>query len=298
MAREQRGGNDAAQQLGALTTRLDAHAQRPARAGRSACSRPTRPTACCATNCSASASAPRCSRTASPSSPIPTATAHRRCAWTKPRCCWRSATQRLQIAGDLDGARRAYALAAGVLDGIDDPAYLSLRQTLPQERAALDALGADPRVQAIGATGRLRAAPCRRAAARRRDAARPRDRGGAAPSARFVEVQPSDRAVAVQPADRAAALAALQLEISLARAAAERRDEAGYRAALRRADAWLPRLWPDSPALRAAAARNCGRWRRCRFHSRVPDARQHPAATAAVARALRSVSDDHPRSPP
>ena len=55
--------------------------------------------------------------------------------------------QRLQIAGDLDGARRAYALAGGVLDGIDDPAYLSLRQALAQERAALDALGADPQVQ-------------------------------------------------------------------------------------------------------------------------------------------------------
>ena len=56
--------------------------------------------------------------------------------------------QRLLIAGDLDAARRAYALAAGVLDGVDDPAYLSLRQTLGQERAALDAIESEPRVQA------------------------------------------------------------------------------------------------------------------------------------------------------
>ena len=55
-----------------------------------------------------------------------------------------TAQQRLQLAGDLDGARRAYALAAGMLSGIDDPAYLSVRQTLGQERAALDALGGDP----------------------------------------------------------------------------------------------------------------------------------------------------------
>ena len=35
-------------------------------------------------------------------------------------------------------------MAAGVLDGVDDPSYLSLRQTLVQERAALDGLGVDP----------------------------------------------------------------------------------------------------------------------------------------------------------
>ena len=53
--------------------------------------------------------------------------------------------QRLQLAADLDGARRAYALAAGVLDGVDGPGQLNLRQALAQERAALDALAADPR---------------------------------------------------------------------------------------------------------------------------------------------------------
>ena len=56
--------------------------------------------------------------------------------------------QRLQLAADIDGARRALALAAPLLDGLDDPAYLNLRQTLTQEQAALQALGADPRVQA------------------------------------------------------------------------------------------------------------------------------------------------------
>ena len=38
--------------------------------------------------------------------------------------------------------------------------------------------------------------------------------------------------------------------MSLARAAAERRDVDGFRAALGRADLWLTRLWPDSPTLR------------------------------------------------
>lgn len=157
-------------------------------------------------------------------------------------------SERLQVAGDLDGARRAYALAAGVLDGIDDPAYLSLRQTLLQERTALDALGADPRMKALAQLD---------AFARNVTAPAPRDaitRDLHAPWWRrafgnLLQVQPTDRAVAVQAADRAAALAGLQLEISLARAAAERRDDAGYREALRRADTWLQRLAPDSAAL-------------------------------------------------
>ena len=155
---------------------------------------------------------------------------------------------RLSIAGDLDGARRAYALAAGVLAGVDDPAYLSLRQTLQQERAALDALGVEPRAQAMmkldAFASALLAVPLRAAAA---DAQRPPWWRRAFAS--VVAVQPSSRHVAVQPADRAAARAGLQLELSLARAAAERRDSAGYRVAIARAQTWLLRLWPPSPAL-------------------------------------------------
>ena len=44
-------------------------------------------------------------------------------------------------------------------------------------------------------------------------------------------------------------------EIGLARAALERGDDTAYRAALTRVDAWLPRLWPDSPARRQVHAR-------------------------------------------
>ncbi len=90
--------------------------------------------------------------------------------------------QRLQIAGDLDGARRAYALASGVLNDIDDPAYVSLRQTLLQERATLDALDADPRVLAIARLevfAQSVTAPIGRDAITRE----PRRRGGSAPSA-------------------------------------------------------------------------------------------------------------------
>jgi len=106
--------------------------------------------------------------------------------------------QRLQLFGDLGGARRAYALAAGVLDGVDDPAYLNLRQALVQERAALDALGADPKALAAGQldafVASLRAPSPAFAAGN--DATQPWWRRA---FARILEVQPSDRAIAVAP---------------------------------------------------------------------------------------------------
>ena len=158
-------------------------------------------------------------------------------------------SQRLQLAGDLDGARRAYALAAGVLDGIDDPAWLDLRQALVQERAALDALGADPKAIALA---RLEAFTATLAppSALPRDSQDPALPWWRRAFARIVEVRPSQRDVAVAPADRAAGYAALQLELTLARSAGERRDDAAWRSALARADGWLSRLWPASPGLR------------------------------------------------
>jgi len=152
--------------------------------------------------------------------------------------------QRLLLAGDLDGARRAYALAAQLLEGIVDPAWLNLRQALTQERSALDALGDDPKVVAAGqleafAAG-LPALPQQAPAASAAQAWWERA------FSRVVDVQPSAGAIAIEPADRAAGLAALRLELTLAQAAIERRDDTGYRAALTRADGWILRLWPDS----------------------------------------------------
>lgn len=161
-----------------------------------------------------------------------------------------NAAQRLDLASDLDGARRSYALAAGMLDGIDDPAYLSLRQTLAQERAALDALGADPRSVAAGKleafAATLQALPERTRATEPESLPWWRRAFG-----RIVDVRPTQGSVIVESADRAAGLAAMQLELTLARAALERRDGAAYRIALTRVDAWLTRLWPDSAERRA-----------------------------------------------
>lgn len=158
--------------------------------------------------------------------------------------------QRLLIAGDLEGARRAYALASGVLEGVDDPSYLSLRQVLVQERAALDALGTEPRAAALARLDafaqqlRMQPPPADSDAVPANAPWWRRAFGG------LVQVQPTERAIAVHGSDRRQAELGLQIELSLARAAAERRDVDGFRQAIGRADLWLTRLWPESPALR------------------------------------------------
>ena len=61
--------------------------------------------------------------------------------------------------------------------------------------------------------------------------------------------QPTASAGLQQRPDRDAALAALQVEFSLARAAVERRDTAGFHNALTRIDGWLQRLLAGSAGL-------------------------------------------------
>jgi uroporphyrin-3 C-methyltransferase len=164
-----------------------------------------------------------------------------------------SGQQRLQLAGDLDAARRAYALAANLLERVDDPELIDLRQTLLQERDALDALGADPRTTALRALDAFSASlPAPGDAPAIEDAHAPWWQRALS---RVVRVQPSDAAVATDPADRRGARAGLDLELTLARAAAERRDAVAWRAALDRAGRWLHRLWPDSPQRRALDAK-------------------------------------------
>lgn len=155
--------------------------------------------------------------------------------------------QRLQLGDDLDGARRALALAAPLLAGIDDPAYLNLRQTLAQEQAAMDALGADPRVHAYALLDTLTEGVQAVPAATAPNANR-------APwyqrlLSRVVRAQPTASAGLNQRPDREAALAAVQVEATLARAAIERRDGAALDAATTRIEGGLQRLLAGSPSL-------------------------------------------------
>ncbi|PPU95263.1 hypothetical protein XpopCFBP1817_09015 [Xanthomonas populi] len=157
--------------------------------------------------------------------------------------------QRLSIAGDADGARRAYALANSALNGVDDPGYLNLRQALVQERDALDRLGAGPQAQAGQLLGKL-AADLQRLpeqTAQESEAAQPWWQTVLAP---LVDIRPSRGDALLTGGDRNAAGDALQIEVSLARAAAERGDVEGFAQSLRRVDTWTTRLWPDSPQRR------------------------------------------------
>lgn len=159
------------------------------------------------------------------------------------------AQQRLDIADDLAGARRAYALADGALRGIDDPRLLNLRQALAQERLALDTLGAGPHaavsLQLDRFSGSLAALP--RQAPATRVASQPLWQRLVSP---LVEVRETRSEAVLAPNLRSAGEAALQIELGLARAALERDDVVAFRAAIDRVQAWLVRLWPDSPALR------------------------------------------------
>lgn len=156
----------------------------------------------------------------------------------------RQAQQRLEYAGDLEGARRLYALAAEALAGIDQPGDLNVRQALMQERAALDALGPgvvtrlDEQLLQLGRD--LQQVPEPAPA----DAKAPWWHQLLSP---LVRIQPTQGTVLVGRADRLAAQDALQVELTLARAALARGDADGYRQALERVEAWLLRLWPDSP---------------------------------------------------
>ncbi|MEG8127742.1 uroporphyrinogen-III C-methyltransferase, partial [Xanthomonas hortorum pv. gardneri] len=151
-------------------------------------------------------------------------------------------------------ARRAYALANAALNGVDDPGYLNLRQALVQERDALDRLGAGPQAQAGQLLDTL-AADLQRLpehTAQENEAAQPWWQKVLAP---LVDIRPSRGDALLVGGDRNAARDALQIEVSLARAAAERGDAAGFVQSLRRVDTWTTRLWPDSPQRRQARTR-------------------------------------------
>ena len=190
--------------------------------------------------------------------------------------------QRLQLDGDLEGARRALALAAPLLAEADQPALLNLKQTLAQEQAALVALGPDPRIAANALLDRLvKDIPVQLARSHR--VGQPEASWPARLLDRIVRVQPTASAGLRDRADREAALAALQLEAALARAAIAQRDDAGLQRALARIDGWLRRLLAESPQL-AQRQRTAAQLRAVTLQPPAPLA----GSTLAQLRALRN----------
>ena len=165
------------------------------------------------------------------------------------------AETRLALSGDIDGARRAYGFADGLLSALTAPQYVNLRQSLAQEQAALAALPPDPRLAARGAIDAIEAAlPALETA--------PAEEAPAAPASALdkvldalVDVRPRGAQDLLAPADRQRGLAALRLELGLARLAIERRDSEGLAAAATRAQDWMRRLYATSASMEAEAAR-------------------------------------------
>lgn len=161
-----------------------------------------------------------------------------------------TARQRLDLANDRSGAERAYALANEVLAGLENPRFLSLRQTIAQELAALRAMPGDPRDAAIGELDALDASLAllvQQPFAVERSESTPKWRELLG---RLVQVRRSDAQRLLAPDEQDAGQIALGLELALARVALERRDEPAFRASLTRIDGWLQRLFPDSQTRR------------------------------------------------
>lgn len=156
------------------------------------------------------------------------------------------AAQRLQLGDDLQGARRAYALAQGSLAGVDDPTLLNLKHTLAQEREAMDALGDGARAALGLRIDRFEQALDRLPSQVPIDASRPAWQRWLSP---LLEIRRDQGQVLLSGDVRNAAISTLQLELALLRGAVQRNDKPGFDAGVQRIDAQLPRLWPASPAL-------------------------------------------------
>lgn len=162
------------------------------------------------------------------------------------------AQARWYAAGDLAGAQRATEQAVAAMLRVQDPRYLSLRQSLLQESAELKALPRDPvrdglrRLDALSAKLPELAAP-----------------SAAAPTtlsawerllSSLIDVRDAGEQRVFDPAGRQIGESALAQEIATARLAIYLRDEAALDESCARIDRWLVQLFADGPLLREQRA--------------------------------------------
>jgi len=169
------------------------------------------------------------------------------------------ASERLQLFADPASAERALQMAMASLDGIRDPVFAGVRQTLAAELGLLRSLPSDPRPglqREIAALQRLLGdlpAP---------DTALIVDDGEAAPSrlqqllGSLITVRRLDEAgVALTPIERGSRLAALKLQLDLAQAALERNDHSLWQQSLERAQTLFAGLFDPAASSTQAAGR-------------------------------------------
>src|SRR3546814_73911 len=131
------------------------------------------------------------------------------------------ALERLDLANDRAAAERAYVLAEAIFSDVANPRFVSLKQTLAQELAALRATPEDPRKRALAELDALDAALDSLAVEPDHDAnstAQPRWR---ALLGQLVQVRHTDEQQLLASDERSLARTALNLELALARAALE-----------------------------------------------------------------------------
>ena len=151
--------------------------------------------------------------------------------------------ERLRLAGDRDAALAAFRLAERALGGLDDAQYAALRESVATEIRRIQALPTDPRREidaehdAIDAL--LPTLPVRSAEAAVDSDSRLMSR---LVTVRRVDAN-DENAPLLDPLRRETAIAALALDLGLARGAAARGDERGFRAAIARARLAIERLY-------------------------------------------------------
>lgn len=160
------------------------------------------------------------------------------------------ARERWQLSGDLAGTLQATELAAAAINGLKDPQWLTLRQTVTREVAAYRAIEADPRAIARGELDALEALLPQLPAANGNGAdAAPEPYGFERLLNALIRIQPTGQQTLIAPAERQAAQTALALEIANARTALQLRQSTEFKNSVRRIDQWLLRLYADGKAL-------------------------------------------------
>jgi len=160
------------------------------------------------------------------------------------------ARERWLLSGDLAGTLQATELAATAINGLKDPLWLTLRQTVTRELAAYRAIEADPRAIARGELDALEALlPQLPAANGSGTETAPEPYGFERLLKALIRIQPTGQQTLIAPAERQAAQTALALEIANARTALQLRQSAEFKNSARRIDQWLLRLYADGKAL-------------------------------------------------
>jgi uroporphyrin-3 C-methyltransferase len=167
------------------------------------------------------------------------------------------ADARLHVDGDLPGALRAMRLANQVAADIRDSQMINMRQSLIQEMQAMSS-ATDRKPIAAGELDALEGTLPQLSARLpgQTDAGNKTDRNGFQRLLdAMVQVRSADEQSLLGANDRSAAEAALALEIAIARAALNKRDNSSFQASVRRIDGWLKRLYSNGPVLRERRAK-------------------------------------------